>query len=474
MDHFVEIADSKVFDEMVTSFANFVSSIDPQDVKTAVEGLAGMVKQAYDAMAAIASFGTTMTTVLNSLNDLNAWIAENASIKALVTGKAVTEENRKAQEKREADREAGSGPGAQPEHVLTPDEIYKRQQDIKTATDALTPDLPPVPLPSQTPEKKGGLWNWLFGGGSGSDEHGDVPAPDVTPKSLEHEGGGAFVLPGTDQKVPEDQLREQKEMNDWLQKIAESMKQVEGEVGDGGSGGGGGGGGLGGSPAVGGGSGPHSPYSSGGGGGGATGGGAGGTGSGAKMSEYSSAQRAALLDAMQKQEGYFPGSRSHRNNNPGNIEYGDFAKAHGATGSDGRFAIFPDYQTGRNAQENLLFESPGYRNLTLGQAIGKWAPAIENNVPAYLKTMEAALGGGGVGGKAGAMAGVGDYNFMGSERSRQLGMGDVTPGGAAGAHAILDWHREGQGTANYHGQQICRFGHRRVPQGFKRCRRSSH
>jgi len=81
------------------------------------------------------------------------------------------------------------------------------------------------------------------------------------------------------------------------------------------------------------------------------------------------------------------GSRSWRNNNPGNIEFGPFAKSMGATRSDGRFAIFPDYQTGRKAQEKLLFESSGYKNLTLSQAIRRWAPASENNVPAYIAAM---------------------------------------------------------------------------------------
>ncbi len=83
------------------------------------------------------------------------------------------------------------------------------------------------------------------------------------------------------------------------------------------------------------------------------------------------------------------GSRSWRNNNPGNIEYGPYAKKAGAVGSDGRFAIFPDYQTGRKAQETLLFDSSGYRNLTLQQAIAKWAPSSENNVPMYIAAMKA-------------------------------------------------------------------------------------
>jgi hypothetical protein len=81
------------------------------------------------------------------------------------------------------------------------------------------------------------------------------------------------------------------------------------------------------------------------------------------------------------------GSRSWRNNNPGNLEFGPFAQSMGATGSDGRFAIFPDYAAGRKAQERLLFDSKSYRDLTLGQAIARWAPGSENNVPGYIKAM---------------------------------------------------------------------------------------
>ena len=82
------------------------------------------------------------------------------------------------------------------------------------------------------------------------------------------------------------------------------------------------------------------------------------------------------------------GSRSWRNNNPGNIEYGPYARSKGAIGTDGRFAVFPSYESGRKAQENLLFDSKGYRNLTLGQAINKWAPSGDNNnVPAYIAAL---------------------------------------------------------------------------------------
>lgn len=69
---------------------------------------------------------------------------------------------------------------------------------------------------------------------------------------------------------------------------------------------------------------------------------------------------------------YGAGTRADRNNNPGNIEYGDFAKRMGAVGSDGRFAIFPDRETGFKAAEALL-GGKGYEGLTLAQIGNKWA-----------------------------------------------------------------------------------------------------
>lgn len=87
------------------------------------------------------------------------------------------------------------------------------------------------------------------------------------------------------------------------------------------------------------------------------------------------------------------GSRSYRNNNPGNIEFNEFSKSLGATGSDGRFAVFPSYDAGRKAQEKLLFEGKNYRDLTLSQAAGRWAPASENDTGAYSKALLGAVGG---------------------------------------------------------------------------------
>ncbi len=87
------------------------------------------------------------------------------------------------------------------------------------------------------------------------------------------------------------------------------------------------------------------------------------------------------------------GSRNWRNNNPGNIEAGNYAISQGAIGSDGRFAVFPNYDLGRRAKEKLIFEGNRYRNLTLADAIARYAPPGENNTSWYQKIVLAAVGG---------------------------------------------------------------------------------
>ena len=77
------------------------------------------------------------------------------------------------------------------------------------------------------------------------------------------------------------------------------------------------------------------------------------------------------------------GSRNWRNNNPGNLEYGNFAKRRGAIGHDGRFAVFPTYEMGAKAKEDLLF-GPNYANLTIAQAISRYAPPSENLTRRYI------------------------------------------------------------------------------------------
>ena len=86
------------------------------------------------------------------------------------------------------------------------------------------------------------------------------------------------------------------------------------------------------------------------------------------------------------------GTRAWRNNNPGNIEAGAFANSHGAVGTDGRFAVFPDYETGRAAKAALLFESPSYRNRTILGAINRYAPPFENDTNMYASSVASAVG----------------------------------------------------------------------------------
>ena len=81
------------------------------------------------------------------------------------------------------------------------------------------------------------------------------------------------------------------------------------------------------------------------------------------------------------------GHRNWRNNNPGNLEYGKFTKEHGAIGTDGRFAIFPSMNDGYIAQVALL-SGDKYKNLTLSQALKRFAPAFENNTRRYLNYLK--------------------------------------------------------------------------------------
>jgi hypothetical protein len=72
-------------------------------------------------------------------------------------------------------------------------------------------------------------------------------------------------------------------------------------------------------------------------------------------------------------------SRGERNNNPGNLEYGAYTKGKGATGTDGRFAVFPTMEAGVKAQEELLVNN--YINKgrnTVTKVLEKYAPRSDN------------------------------------------------------------------------------------------------
>ncbi len=94
------------------------------------------------------------------------------------------------------------------------------------------------------------------------------------------------------------------------------------------------------------------------------------------------------------------GVRSVRNNNPGNVVYGPWARAHGAVGEDRAgikaghpgFAIFPNMQSGFSAQEALL-QGYGRSGLNTVQGIvSKYAPKNENATAAYIEAVSRRLG----------------------------------------------------------------------------------
>lgn len=104
----------------------------------------------------------------------------------------------------------------------------------------------------------------------------------------------------------------------------------------------------------------------------------------------------ALAQAIQTQEGYYPGSVSYQNNNPGNLVY---AGQTGATPGVGGFAQFASYQDGYNAllaqinlDANRGTDVNGNPTQTVGQLITSWAPPSQNNTPAYIQSVTAQTG----------------------------------------------------------------------------------
>lgn len=77
--------------------------------------------------------------------------------------------------------------------------------------------------------------------------------------------------------------------------------------------------------------------------------------------------------------------RGLRNNNPLNLEYGSFAQKHGASASDGRFAIFPTMAQGISAiADNLMAYQDMHGIDTVAGIVNRWAPSNENNTNAYI------------------------------------------------------------------------------------------
>jgi hypothetical protein len=88
------------------------------------------------------------------------------------------------------------------------------------------------------------------------------------------------------------------------------------------------------------------------------------------------------------------GTRAWRNKNPGNVRYGDYARQHGAVGKDAEgFAMFATTEAGEAARKNLIFNTKGYKDKTLTDAIAKYAPPSENDTAAYQAAVLKSVGG---------------------------------------------------------------------------------
>jgi hypothetical protein len=66
-------------------------------------------------------------------------------------------------------------------------------------------------------------------------------------------------------------------------------------------------------------------------------------------------------------------------------------RANGAIGTAGGFAVFPNYETGRNALGALL-QGPTYRNLTIGNFLEVYAPPSENDTARYTNFLQRQTG----------------------------------------------------------------------------------
>lgn len=86
-------------------------------------------------------------------------------------------------------------------------------------------------------------------------------------------------------------------------------------------------------------------------------------------------------------------TRADRNNNPGNIVDGSFARQQaGYIGNDGRFARFDNAEHGAQAMVNLLLNYMRKGKDTIAGIVSKWAPPSENDTAGYIADVERRTG----------------------------------------------------------------------------------
>lgn len=96
----------------------------------------------------------------------------------------------------------------------------------------------------------------------------------------------------------------------------------------------------------------------------------------------------ALAGKIQKLEGWFPGSLSYRQNNPGNLVY--IGQAGAVMGERGK-AKFASYAAGE-AELVRQVKLDASRGLTVEQFIYKYAPPFENDTEKYIRDLEQEMG----------------------------------------------------------------------------------
>jgi len=110
-------------------------------------------------------------------------------------------------------------------------------------------------------------------------------------------------------------------------------------------------------------------------------------------------QLVPFAKAIQEHEGWFPGSVSYRNSNPGNLKFTNYTQSLGATGKDLRnFCIFPDEASGFNAlcrmvQDAANNQLKAYKNCTIQSFFAVYAPSSDKNNPdQYAKIVASKVG----------------------------------------------------------------------------------
>ena len=91
-------------------------------------------------------------------------------------------------------------------------------------------------------------------------------------------------------------------------------------------------------------------------------------------------------DSYGNQWSYEGGSRTWRNNNPGDVVPGKISTRNNAIGKAGAFAVFPDYQTGHDALLDSLRNTFG--NKDLPSLVHDFAPENENDTKKYTKFLQ--------------------------------------------------------------------------------------